>query len=60
MDINWNEIEKNRQKRAREINSLVENEDYEKLDEISRKMDKILEENGVKVIKSCKKDEKNG
>lgn len=60
MDINWNEIEKNRQKRAGEINSLVENEDYEKLDEISKKMDKILEENGVKVIKSCKKDEKNG
>ena len=60
MDINLEQIKKTQQKRAKEINSLLENEDFEKLDEISRKMDKILEENGVKVIKPNKKDEKNG
>ena len=60
MDIKWDEIEKTRRKREQEINSLIENEDFEKLDQISEKMDKILKENGIEVIKLDKKDEKNG
>lgn len=56
MEIDFEKIEKTRKQRVEEINSAVENEDYEKLKEISKKMDELLARDGIKPIKLIRED----
>lgn len=54
MEIDFEKIEKTRKQRAEEINSAVENGDYDKLKEISKKMDELLAKDGIKPVKFTK------
>lgn len=56
MEIDFEKIEKTRKQRVEEINLAVQNEDYAKLKEISKKMDELLAKDGIKPIKLIRED----